>query len=320
MMRKLTVFVAAMLAVLLMISGCTHNQPDDSQPSDVHQAQSQWDRDANEHWRTGADGEKLDAAAHTLEEDVCTVCGSGIIDFGESVYVYNYNEYDDQIRNSAYENGVLVTDWITEYEYDGSGNYVTVKNYENGTLYQVDAYTMNADGENVICKSTNYSEGSYVTTEYDEHGNASADYCYDADGVQTEEIHYEYELDENGDYYIFRSTCADLQNNTTTVESFNVQGDVISNVYYLGEEQVEASYYEYRYDEEGRTIYKSTSDDEMLLEEVFYGVFEETDGWYTYMQKSVIYNEDGTKSVTEYDENEDPISKTDYDAEGNVID
>ncbi len=318
-MRKITVFLAAMLAVLLMISGCKQNQPEDTKPTHAPQTQLQWDRDAKEHWRPGADGEKLDAAAHTLEEDVCTVCGSGIVDFGESVYVYNYNEHEDQIRNSAYENGVLVTDWVTEYEYDDAGNYVSVKYYENGTLYQVDGYTVNADGENVIFKCTNYFEGSYTTTEYDEHGNASIDYCYDADGVQTEEIHYEYELDENGDYYIFRSTYADLQNNTTTVECFNVQGDVISNVFYQGEEQVEASYYEYRYDEEGRTIYVGTSDDKMLLEEVFYGVFEETDGWYTYMQKYVIYKEDGTKTVTEFNENEEPINKTVYDAEGNVI-
>lgn len=307
-MKKICIFTV-FLVLVSMLTACSVHQ---------HEALSAWDRDVDSHWHPCDCGEKVELAPHELDGESCTVCGSQISDFGDSVYVYNYNDHGDEIRCSAYENGKLISDTSTEYEYDEAGNYVSVKYYDNDALYQEDLYRVNSSGENTVYQSTWYTDLYFtMVSEYDENGNEISLLQYDNGTLITENYHT-YNLDENGEFYLYE-TVTKTDDGNKTVTTYNSRGDEISLVSFYDGTQGEAYLYDYQYDEEDRIIYKSITKDGMLFGEEFYGVVDLDDGWYTYVSKYVSHNPDGTMIVEEFNENDEMINQYRCDKEGNVI-
>ena len=61
-------------------------------------------------------GKKTDVAAHSLEEDTCSVCGAEIPDFGGEIWVSKDNENGDQILSMTYDaDGNIVENKKSEY-------------------------------------------------------------------------------------------------------------------------------------------------------------------------------------------------------------
>jgi hypothetical protein len=88
---KKTLALILPLIVLLLCTGCVAQIFHKHEPSN-----GQLDRNLTEHWISCTCGEKIDAADHTLDGDICTVCNSKIVDDGDSVCVHNYNEFGDE--------------------------------------------------------------------------------------------------------------------------------------------------------------------------------------------------------------------------------
>jgi len=57
----------------------------------------------------------------------------------------------------------------------------------------------------------------------------------------------------------------------------------------------------------------------VLTEELIYTTVTDEDGWMNYPGTVIEYHDDGSKTVTEYDENDNVISETKYDAAGNIV-
>ena len=90
MKKKLT----ALICTLAVIAPAGCSSPEPAAPVHTHAPLEGWDRNATEHWHNCECGEKLDTAAHELDDlSSCTVCGSEIIDWGDGTFdVYNYDE------------------------------------------------------------------------------------------------------------------------------------------------------------------------------------------------------------------------------------
>ena len=75
------------LLTLIMLTACGH----------THAAADRWNSDLENHWHIcGECSETFDSAAHTLEGEVCTVCGSEVVTYesGEKQLLV-YNEQGD---------------------------------------------------------------------------------------------------------------------------------------------------------------------------------------------------------------------------------
>ena len=86
---------------LTMLTACGH----------THTAEGGWESNLENHWHTcGECEETFDSAAHTLENDVCTVCGSEIVTYesGEK-QLSIYNEHGDCVLFAIYDTAGSVT-------------------------------------------------------------------------------------------------------------------------------------------------------------------------------------------------------------------
>ena len=77
--------------------------------------------------------------------------------------------------------------------------------------------------------------------------------------------------------------------------------------------------WEYTYDDNGFITREKAYADGVLNTETVYKIVIEDDGMFSYPETVTTYNEDGSKTVCVYDENDELISETKYDASGNVV-
>ena len=311
-----------MILCLLLLAGCTGNTlPDTTEGTEhTHTPGTQWDRDAVSHWHLCECGEKLDTAEHTLTEDVCTVCGSEVWVMDGSADVCNYNEYGEMVRWSSYDGaGTVMADWVYEFEYDENGNMLSCDTFEQGVLMEESEYTTES-GMSVLTKSTSYyDDGSWFVNEYDEIGNVTTLLSYDAEGNLVLEGHYEFKTDAEGASYNSKST-EHYDDGTRSVAEYNEYGDNISRILYDADGNVEVEeIYEWEYDEEGNWLFGKTYENGVLTKEITFATGQDDYGWWTYPETVVEYFEDGSRTVSKYDVNDELISEITYDAAGNIV-
>lgn len=168
-------------------SATTTVDPDTDQTPEehTHTAASAWQIDKDNHWHVCECGEVIDSAAHTTEDDVCTVCEAEIYTYEDgTVSIYQYNEYGDFILSIDYdESGKETTRTTTEHTYDEDGNPLTEKQYTDGKLSYECEYKLDEEGYAYpFNEIVYYEDGSKAVYEYDENYEMVSEVWYNADG------------------------------------------------------------------------------------------------------------------------------------------
>jgi hypothetical protein len=315
-MMKMTMKLMLLALCLSILCACTQ--------AHTHEAVEGWDRDLEQHWKVCACGEKLEAAEHTLDdENLCTVCGSECIDYGGSGGVYNYDAYGNIIRMTDYdEDGKLLMDDVREHTYDADGNLTESKYYDGDRLYQQDYFAQGAYGEWIVVKSINFSEGAKTESEYDENGGIVADRYYENDALVSETSYEnEYAVADDGYPRLAKVTIRHSETGMVEVMEYDYNDRILlHHVVDADGEDINYQAWEYDVDEDGNLMAQREYDRQGLVRQEEYGWFEDGDGsaW-SYIQVLTEYAPDGSKVVMELDEYEEPISITEYDAEGNIV-
>ena len=290
-------------------------------PAHTHSPTAQWDRDGKEHWQLCECGEKLEAAAHTLNMDFrCTVCDSEVWDYGEGVDVYNYGEAGELIRYSSFDDqGTSINDTRWENQYDASSNTLHQFCYENGMLITTDEYTVTSDSQTLLTKSTNYQEdGAYDVTEYNAEGNITSAIGYNADGTVSMEAYSEYAYTADG--VIYESKATTTYGGETYISEYNEHSDIVTRTKYVGDVLEFSERYEREYNADGDSLWeKIYRDDRLIFEIVGYTSNSDEDGYWRYPEQSIEYYEDGGKLLSEYGENTHISKETLFNADGSVF-
>lgn len=320
MKKKLTALICAL--AVFALTGCSGGQS--AAPAHTHAPLEGWDRNATEHWHNCECGEKLDAAAHTLDDmSACTVCGSEILDWGDGTFnVYNYDETGATTRDSSFsKGGELLMEYVYEREYDAEGNPVSEKVFVDGALTTEAGYTTDENGTWQTGYTDYYEDGSKIIAEYNVDGNITHSQHFNADGVMESESFSEYAYTDDGDSYEAKYTEVAADGEKWYAE-YNQQGDVILRKNWAPDGTLNyAEAYEYGYDEDGERMWTKEYHDDMLTYEVLnYAVVYDADGGYTrYPENTVEYFENGTKMAIFHGPDAQEAIKTWYDAQGNVV-
>lgn len=311
--KTLSILLAGVLT-LTAFSACSEKH--------THLSNDPWEFDLSNHWKTCAECEEhFDEGSHSLDEDNnCTVCGTQIIDWGDTKSAYLFNEDGDPVNLSDYDaDGNLVSQTITRYTYDDNGNLTHSITTIDGTVTEENSYTT-ANGETVLSQNVNYWEdGSKSVSDYDANENAVRVTSYGTSGEMEWQDDYEYALAADGEWYEVKCTevstdgskIVSEQNengNQTHVVHYDVDGSVIFD-----------RAWEYTYDDEGQWQVVKYYESGVLSTESVYKTAATEDGTVTYPETVTAYNEDGTTTVTAYDENDNILQQTTYDADGNEI-
>lgn len=305
-MKKTVCCIALVMALLLC--ACQH----------AHTAAGDWERSPAEHWKLCECGEKCEVGEHTLDEwSVCTVCGAEVVvwDDGEAVLSV-YDDHGNIIYGVNFDaDGNPYSEGRNEITYDDDGNLLTIMKYAGDEL-RGEEYYRNGEIHRIV---EHYEDGTRYEHEYDEHRNLTSVIGYDADGSISTQLFSEYAETADGEWYEVCSTET-APDGSKYYGEFNDQGDQIVWITYTPDGVMENNErYEYTYDEEGhKTAVKVYSFDTLVQEKLYTMVVFE-DGWMNYPGTVIDYQEDGGKTVCVYDENDELVSQTHYDAGGNVI-
>lgn len=302
----------AMLTALL--AGCAAGH--------THTAAGVWGADGGEHWKICVDcGEAFEKAVHTPDDsDICTECGAQVIDWGDSVSVYQFNEYGECTRMADYdEDGTLTAETIFTYEYDADGNLRFSSTVVDGALTDESTYAL-IGRESAISEYISYmDDGSKNVSTYDENGNVTLTVFYDAAGSEDSRTESEYALNADGEWYEAVSTSTEADGSVYVME-FSEMGDQTGrSIYDAAGNLVSADIWEYTYDEDGNWATRKNYYNGVLTEEIILATVKSEDGSMTHPQTVTEYDESGAKTVTVYDENDEVVSETHYDADGREI-
>lgn len=288
----------------------------------THETSGVWSADFDNHWMTCTDcGEKMDVGAHTLDDaDTCTVCGAQLIDWGDSKSLFLFDENGEPLKTADYDaDGNVLTETVYTYEYDGDGGLIRSTTTTDGVLTEEWLYTT-ASGESVPEQVISYmDDGSKTVSEYDEIGNPIRMCVYEADGSLSFEAESEYALSADGEWYETQYTETQ-DDGGKIVSTFAENGDQLSATHYEADGSVRYAYvWAYTYDEDGSWERVQCYRDGTLTSELVYATVTTEDGWMAYPETVTEYAEDGSRTVTVYDENETVLSETHYDASGTII-
>jgi len=320
-----------------MLTACGH----------THTALDGWSSDLENHWHICAEcDETFDAAAHALENDVCTVCGSEVVtyDSGEKQLTV-YNEQGDTTLFVIYgTDGRVVAEERYAYTYDADGNKLTEVYYNGETLSAEYEYKQNSSGETYLAKDTSYFEdGSSSVNEYDEHGNSlyfanidaegnvwdAAEYTYNNDGSWMGEKNYidgvlaaerEYAvIDPDMGHQLIKEITYNEDGSWMGAE-YDLYQNLVIEIHTNADGTVELDRrFEHTYDTDGNKTLTRTYDNGVLVEEQEFRFGSDEDGSWSMSGKTTTYHEDGSKTVSDSDPEATWSSETTYDAAGNVV-
>lgn len=318
-MKNIIKLALVFILVLAVLCGCADDYAAVDVITDI--PEGPWERDPEKHWKTDANGEIVYSGEHELGEDwKCSVCGCEIIDWGDGSFDINsYDGYGNITRSTSYENGEVTFESVNEYFYNNYGNVLFYNSYENGVLTGEYSFAVNTEGYSVLQEiKTFYDDGSYSVESYNENGDSMKYVVYDENDNILHETTYEYELTEDGFTYTSKNLTVDYENDAKHEYLYNEMGDRVNYTEYNSIDMVVYSEdNEYEYDDQGRKTYRKTVVNGIISEEIFFAYHEEDDGWWSYYDKQIVYNEDGSYTVFRFDENDELLSEESFDANGN---
>lgn len=334
-MKKLLLLSFSFALLLTIPTACGH----------THTATGSWSSDLKNHWQLCECGETFNSGSHTLENDVCTVCGSEIVTYEDGGgYLSLCNEHGDCVYAAYYAaDGSVEHEERYEYTYDADGSMLAETYYDGETLSAEYEYAQSSSGEIYFAKATNYNEdGSRSTGEYDEAGNMLYYANIAADGSVWDAAEYTYNdsgswmgIKEyvNGTLAAEREYSLDADGNTLPLReiTYNEDGSWYGIEYDLyGNEVIEIENdadgnvvmdrrFEHDYDAEGNKTLTKTYENGILIEEVEFLFGSDDEGSWSMSGKTTIYHEDGSKTVSDTDLEATWHTEITYDAAGNVV-
>lgn len=299
-MKKIGMLLAALsLAITMTAPSLAESTPVPEAPTFA------WERDAQAHWHVQENGEKTDVAAHALTEGVCVVCGSEILTDEEGwTEVSSYNEHGDLTRSTSFDpTGAVIYDCTIDYAYDEQGNMLWEREFDGETLMSEATYMVDADGLHHLAYAVSYDEdGGMTRADYDENENIILLCTYAADGTLTYEENNEYALDENGWYYLIKST-AKLEDGTTLISEYNERRDWLRAAIVEADGTISSdTTYAYVYEGDMKKSCKIFESGVLTMEEIY-----DENGW---LIQEIEHLQDGTTNTYDYH----------YDAQGELID
>lgn len=303
MKKQLLSILAVCAMIATALSGCGD--------SHTHQMSDNWDADLTHHWKNCTDcGEKVEKVAHAFYDDnQCTVCGAQIVDLGDSKSLYLYNDNGDMLKMADYDlDGNVITETTCQYEYDSNSQLIRSATTTDGVLVEECTYT-SVGGESVVTQCISYIEdGTKFINDYDEYGNVIRLISYDTEGNVDYQSESEYALSADGVWYETKCTSTE-QDGSVSIGTFSDTGDQVGLIRYDATGEMLYSYsWEYTYDEDGNWQTMKYYCNDILTEETIYKTVTTENGSTTYPETVTEYHEDGTQTVTTYDENGEVIS------------
>ena len=274
----------------------------------------------------------------------------------EKVSSYYNDSLVEEINYNLDSNGAVLTFEFTTYYDDGTysvgeyyENYEPIISYQysaDGTeTYRSEYEYAEADGVRYLAKSCAYHDGVLgLVQEFNQYGDDILFREIDADGNTVTEMSHEYTYNEDGTresmkFFVdgvlvqesFYTTTEDggiydhlmnyyNEDGTKSVSEYNSYGDILKDTIYDASGNVLEEYtYENEYTEEGDMLSQKMYLNGALAMETLYTIEIGEDYEYHYMSSEIVYNEDGTKVVSEYNMDDELIKETVYDANGNII-
>ena len=327
MKKNLTAFALTAALLAAALTGCGSGEPaataPATEPPHTHAALEGWDRNGTEHWHNCECGEKLDAAAHSLDDmNTCTVCGSEVIDWGDGTFdVYNHDENGNIVRGSSFsKGGELLQEYVYEREYDADGNPIWEKVFTDGVLTSEAGYTTDENGTWQTGYTDYYEDGGKSVVEYNFEGEITHYQSYDADGALEHESFSEFAYDEDGN--IYEASCTDVYaSGEKWYAEYNQHEDITLRQAWEADGTLRyTETYEYGYDEDGEESWRKEYEDGRLVYEILnYVTVIVEDGWSRFPENTVEYFENGTWMAIHYNEDYEEDRKTWYNAEGKQV-
>ena len=330
--RSAAALVCAGLTLMLLTacSGHTHSF-------------NRWSADPTNHWHTCECGETADRSAHSPDGSHCTVCGCDIFTpDDESIHIAFSNEQGNYVY---YARHALDGSVISAFEYEYGDGWMTETEYAADILTARREYALDPLGNQTTLKDISYSEdGSFTVTAFDEYGNETLSGRYAADGRAESEITYENVYDANGNRTLCRTytdgvltqemefrfgsdaegswstsgkTTTYHEDGSKTVEDSAEDSTWATTITYDANGVVtEEIRYVYEYNDQGEAVGAKGYRNGTLFEESrsTRGPNGEALGF-----AIISYEEDGSKTVWEYDDKLAMVKETVYDAHGHVI-
>ena len=336
--RSLSILMAS--ALLLALTACGGH---------THTPSADWSADLTNHWHACECGEAVESAAHTLENEVCTVCGSEVCTYDDgTACVYVYNAQGDFIFSAFYAaDGSVESEERVEYVYGEDGFILSQKTYLDGNPFLYDEYAMDSNGESYQVRSTYYYDyGAWDVAEYDETGSCISSYSYNPDGTVNYAYLYEYAPDgswmnetryegerlvEQWEYTLVQEDEWVNQNisryiyygedGSVSLYEYDEQGNETLEAFYGPDGEVESLMsYANLYNSDGDLVTKRTYENDRLAEEVEYVYGIDLDGGSWSMSgRTTTFHEDGTKTVYDSDLDATWSTETTYAADGSVL-
>ena len=236
----------------------------------------EWEVDKDNHWKLTQSGKKIDVQPHSVADEFCSICGAQVMDFGDEIRVQRYNEQGDACVRIIYTSeGDIIEHNKFEYTYDEKGLWDVEKIYNaDGKLLRENDYAT----EYIDDQSFTYIE---QMTTYNEDGTKKVE-TNDRDGWVIKEDMYKAD--------------GSLEYQYTVVNEFNEEGLIASIKKYDGEILAVEEHHEYD-SRSNPTSVKIYEKGNLIREEIYI-----TADGYIYMSEEIIYNEDGTNTIIEYDQ------------------
>ena len=144
------ILLVCLLSVFVLVA-CGGNGGDNGKDAHTHTAGDEWSFDPTNHWKVcSEDGEKVEVAAHTFEQEICSVCKVKVTESDGKADVYVLNEKGNWTVCYHYEGDKKVSEDTMEYKYFADGNVEAMTMKTNGKLSYEAEYAVDESGYNEI--------------------------------------------------------------------------------------------------------------------------------------------------------------------------
>ena len=256
-----------------------------TQPPHVCQAGESFAMDRYKHWNTCSCGEKMNEEAHTLENQVCTVCKATISkdEIQRLHYLWLTDEQDNVIRTQCYSGDRLLQTYTFDYTYGEDGQVLGKASFANGILY--------------------------ASSTWDENGNLLTDSKYE-DGQKTDFYNYEYTFHPDGQIATLLIKNNDVPASKSVLDQY---GRVLEQVIYSQLAEVKTCY---SYDNNGNLAQTLQYTNDVLTTKGIYGL----NGKKPYLKEDYAYDAEGNYTHTKYNAVGQTISIRTYTPAGELLD
>lgn len=237
------------------------------------------------------------------------------------------NEYDEQnhvTATYAYDaDGTLFYEVHTEYAYTEDGTCYESKSTEKDPVANSILVAEYNEYGDLVNRTMTDADGRVTLDEryereYDDDQNILWEKTYSGDMLTHEIVSYATSSDDSGEWRYPEKTIEYHEDGTKIVSVYGDNTEVATETYYKANGSVDYELtYQYETDNDGNWSSIKVYEGNRLISDASYAM--SADGW-SYKSQVTEYHEDGSSTVSKYNEDETLVSETNYDADGNILD